>query len=124
MGIKQATYTSFDLKKEALDEQARQKLEAIEELKTKEFNIARKVAKKDWIKTSYWMPEHTPAEVDKSTDAPSSKLVCPWSTKQSSTVSKESEGHYVKLKDLVRLNLSQDEKEQFVCQVCAKKLGH
>ena len=31
---------------------------AIDNLKQKEFGVMRQVAKKEWIKTSFWMPEN------------------------------------------------------------------
>lgn len=43
--------------------------------------VFRQVAKKEWIKTSFWMPENG-TEVSNQLVAPVSKLVCPYSKDQ------------------------------------------
>jgi hypothetical protein len=64
------------------------------------------VAKKEWIKTSFWMPENG-TEVSNDIKAPVSKLVCPFSKDQ---------GHTIKVKDLIKLDISED----MTCWLCLK----
>ena len=39
--------------------------QAILDMKNKEFGMVRKVAKEQWIKTSFWMPENAEEELKK-----------------------------------------------------------
>ena len=70
----------------------------MEELKNKQFSITRQVAKKDWIKTSFWMPENTPdMPVEEMKEPPAkAKLECPFSKQDS---------HKIKIKELVKIKL-------------------
>lgn len=40
----------------------KQNAQAIQDLKRKDFGMVRKVAKEQWIKTSFWMPENAEEE--------------------------------------------------------------
>ena len=46
-----------------MDQQAN--AQAILDMKNKEFGMVRKVAKEQWIKTSFWMPENAEEELKK-----------------------------------------------------------
>lgn len=63
----------------------------------------RQIAKKEWIKTAYWMPEnanHVKSEIL----PPSKDLVCPFSS------------HKILIKKLVKVKVSDD----LLCNVCTK----
>ena len=48
----------------------------VEEL-TNKNTVVRNEAKKEWIKTSFWMPENTPQTKKDGPKAPSKSLFCP-----------------------------------------------
>ena len=48
----------------------------MEELTNKD-TVVRSEAKKEWIKTSFWMPENTPQTKKDGAKAPSKALFCP-----------------------------------------------
>ena len=92
----------------------------------------RQVAKKEWIKTSFWMPEntnvdkkHIEAEIEEAKNEVKKtkfRMTCPYSLTTATT-----ESHSIRFKDLVPLKLIEDSvegKTNFICQVCTKKLGH
>ena len=99
--------------------------------------MIRNVAKKDWIKTSFWAPENTPDNQDASAKpavgeaaaAPTKKLYCPIFEKTENGVKKQ---HQLKLKELIPLKFDSEETtgengkihESYICWVCQKKLQH
>lgn len=134
MGIAKAQATQDQLKLSQLDANEQEKHKVIAELKDKSFNVMRQVAKKEWIKTSFWMPENS--NTDKAVEKKQSeieetkqevrkaklKMTCPYAP-----ITSTNESHSIKFKDLVTLKLREDSSEgkaSFVCQVCTKKLGH
>lgn len=64
----------------------------------------RQVAKKEWIKTAFWMPENA-KHVQNEIQAPSKDLKCIYE-------------HKITVKKLVKVNLNDD----LTCQVCCKLL--
>jgi hypothetical protein len=79
----------------------RTQVEAIDYLKEQKFDVMRQVAKHEWIKTSFWMPENNNTiggllpEV-RPTGPPVQKLKCPIGG---------TETHSMKVKDLVTLKI-------------------
>jgi len=87
------------------------------------------VAKKEWIKTSFWMPENTPEEKKDEIKPPSTKFQCPYnhSIKETSSAVKPS-SHTVKFKELVSLKINKassgdGKTSELICWVCSKNLG-
>jgi hypothetical protein len=86
-----------------LTEEERVRKQCIDEFKETKFGEMRQVVKKEWIKTSFWMPENTTTAVDtlptmqEAKKASSSgKLMCPIGGNHT---------HPVKVKELVTLQL-------------------
>jgi hypothetical protein len=61
---------------EAHTQEISDKAKLVAELTNKD-TIVRNEAKKEWIKTSFWMPENTPQVKDEGAQAPSKTLFCP-----------------------------------------------
>ena len=74
-------------------------MSTLEDLKDKQPGLLRDVAKKDWIKTSFWVAENTPVlENQEELKAPSKKLICPIFDKSDSK-----SRHSIKFKDLISI---------------------
>ena len=102
-------------------------------MKNKEHGMLRKVAKEMWIKTSFWMPENAEEELKNEVAAPEEKakkprMVCPYNrlrTGNEPTDGQTDQTHKLKFKDLITLKLFEDDsRNEFMCEVCNKKLGH
>lgn len=100
---------------------------------TNKDTVLRNVAKKDWIKTSFWVPENTPHKSENvlKTSEPikKEKLYCPVYDKNCSD--KESalnKKHQIKMKELISLKfdseVNEKGKEEYICWVCQKSLVH
>ena len=86
----------------------KKKMMIIDELASHKISIDEK---KDWIKTSFWVPEQTPGIERKLPPEPTLKLECP--TTQ----------HIIRLKKLVKLRINMSEDRQYNCYVCKKNLN-
>ena len=96
-------------------------------MKDKNNGMMRQVAKEQWIKTSFWMPENADEELKAPTTAEGAatateekpKMMCPYSRNSDTTLS-----HKLRFKDLITLKLTKDEQtKEFLCEVCRKQLG-
>ena len=108
-----------------LDVTEQEKQKVIAELKDKSFNVMREVAKKEWIKTSFWMPENAAAgkpagqqepdleETKEEGKKKKLKMSCPFAPATS-----DGESHSIKFKDLVPLKLSEDASEGKISFIC------
>mmetsp|Transcript_44051 Transcript_44051/g.58450 ORF Transcript_44051/g.58450 Transcript_44051/m.58450 type:complete len:98 (+) Transcript_44051:254-547(+) len=65
MGIAKAVTTQDKLRLEQLAAAEQANAQAILDMKSKESGMLRKVAKEQWIKTSFWMPENAEEELKK-----------------------------------------------------------
>ena len=135
MGLAQAKMTTEEARLAQLDAKARDNAQAILDMKSREAGMIRRVAKEQWIKTSFWMPENSEVElkqestqaanlaVSESTEVKKSattkiRMVCPHSKV-------EKETHNLRFKDLITIKLNEDlSSNEFICEICRKKLGH
>ena len=90
------------------------KAKLIDELTNKD-TVIRNEAKKEWIKTSFWMPENTPQAKDEGPVTPSKSLCCPIFDKGDLSTR-----HQIKLKELTSLHFNTD----LTCWFCSKTLQH
>ena len=63
MGLAQAKMTTEEARLAQLDAKARDNAQAILDMKSREAGMIRRVAKEQWIKTSFWMPENSEVEL-------------------------------------------------------------
>jgi len=77
--------------------------------------FVRSEAKKDWIQTSFWVPEMTPGVKKELKTKPDMRLDCP---------AKTSDDHKVKVKRLVSLKLNTTESDEYQCYLCKRALCH
>lgn len=98
-----------------MDSKHQQKEETLKEIQSKDFEILRDVAKKEWIKTSFWVPENTPIlKDDRQAKIPSRKLICPIYDKNDAKSK-----HVIKFKELISLKFSAEKgKNQIMCWLC------
>ena len=101
-GIKECSETKAKHELGLLTAEERTKSLAIDYLKEEKFDIMRQVAKKEWIKTSFWMPEnnHTIGNMPppvRPTGPPIQRLNCPIGG---------TELHSMKVKDIVTLRMN------------------
>ena len=63
MGLARAGATQETQKFELLEKNEAANAQAILDMKNKESGMLRQVAKEQWIKTSFWMPENADEEI-------------------------------------------------------------
>ena len=112
-----------------LTEEERVRKECLDKMKETKFGEMRQVIKKEWIKSSFWMPENTttaddnlPTLKEQQEASKSGKLMCPIGGDHT---------HPIKVKDLVTLKLQEEiiiDKQgnkviKFCCQLCMKHLN-
>lgn len=126
--IPEAEDTAKEIKSKEMTEEERSKDLVVKELTNTDHTV-RDVEKKEWIKTSFWVPENTPDIEKKTIDTmPNKKLYCPIQHKSESG---ELTKHQIKLKELVSLKFKVDEFKdqstgksikQYICYICQKQL--
>ncbi|CAI2371699.1 unnamed protein product [Moneuplotes crassus] len=93
-------------------EEEKERILAIKKLQEKQLQPDEK---KDWIKTSFWVPEMTPQAHKTEVKKPTRKLLCP---------SHAADDHFLKLKNLIDLKIKLDsEEKEFICPLCNKTLS-
>jgi nitric oxide synthase-interacting protein len=80
---------------------------------TDKVTVVRSEAKKDWIKTSFWMPENTPEVKDEDGKPPCKTLFCPIFDQMEPKTK-----HPIRVKELVSLHFGPD----YTCWLCSKVL--
>mmetsp|Transcript_18557 Transcript_18557/g.16441 ORF Transcript_18557/g.16441 Transcript_18557/m.16441 type:complete len:90 (+) Transcript_18557:304-573(+) len=83
-----------------IEEEEKERLLAIKEMQKK---VITPEDRKDWIQTSFWVPEMTPQAEKKDMNKPTRKLLCP---------THSADDHFVKLKNLISLNIKNDPEEK------------